>query len=66
MIKHKLITGTEELNNHLLLHLQSVRRHLDVKMGAPDLDQIAFDIYEIGEHLGFSPKEINDDVKEVM
>ena len=44
-------------DEHKLLHLQSMRRALELK----DYKQVEFDIYEMGQHLGFSPKEINND-----
>ena len=47
------------LQEHLLLHLQDARRQLDTK----DYAQVEFDIYEIGEHLGLSPLEINNDLR---
>lgn len=46
----------EELE-HILLHLQDAHRHLDIQ----DYKQVGFNLYEIGEHLGFSPAEINED-----
>ena len=46
----------EELD-HILLHLQDARLQLDIR----EYKQVEFDIYEIGQHLGFSPKEVNTD-----
>ncbi len=42
---------------HILLHLQDAILQLRVR----DYHQVAFDIYEIGQHLGFSPQELNND-----
>ncbi len=50
----------QEVLDHVLLHLQNIRRELNHTQ--PPLTQVESDIYEIGEHLGFSPKEVNADV----
>lgn len=56
-------TGAE----HAIPHLRDIRIHLDMLIkGKRDMvdneaiKQIEFDMYEIGLHLGFSPREIND------
>ena len=47
----------QEVLQHILLHLQDARLQLDIK----DYRQVEHDIYSIGEHLGFSPAEVNAD-----
>ena len=47
----------EEYKKHILLHLQSIRKSLDTKNYA----QVEFDMYEIAQHLNFSPAEVNND-----
>lgn len=49
----------EEVLNHILLHLQDARLQLDIK----DYKQVEYDIYSIGEHLGYSPAQVNNDEK---
>jgi len=41
---------------HIKIHLKSAYEHLQ---GKPDLDQVEFDIFEVGEILGIKAKEIN-------
>lgn len=49
-----------EVLDHILLHLQDARLQLDVK----DYRQVEHDIYAIGQHLGFSAMEVNNDRRE--
>lgn len=44
----------EELKRAILIHLQAMRKHLP-----RNEKEVEFHMYEIGQHLGFSPKEIN-------
>ena len=50
----------EEVLKHILLHLQDAVIQLEVK----DYNQVRHDIYEIGQHLGFSPAQLNRDAGE--
>ena len=44
----------EALKSAVLLHLQAIRKHL------PESEkEVEFHMYEIAQHLGFSPKEVN-------
>ena len=47
----------QEVLDHILLHLQDAQ----LQLGIREYKQVEFDIYEIGQHLGFSPAQINND-----
>jgi hypothetical protein len=53
---------TSDRHQHVLLHLQSMRLHLDPDQPVRGLlQQVEHEMYEIAEHLGFSAKEVNND-----
>lgn len=51
-------TLEQAVRENLLLHLQSALFQLEVNNHA----QVSQNIYEIGQHLGFSPNELNQGV----
>ena len=60
-----------EIAEHILLHLQDIRKELSrIHTAVAIIDnhplfnalrQLEYDMYEIGEHLGFSPAQVNGD-----
>jgi hypothetical protein len=53
-----MVTLEHTVRENLLLHLQNALFQLEVR----DLARVRRDIYEIGQHIGFSPNELNQGV----
>ena len=53
---------TQEVLDHILLHLRVIMHNLEL-LDMKRTQCVRYDLYELASHLGFSPSDVNEEVR---